>query len=347
VPNAIDTFRNEFRKWARAHKPSSDAEALLESLHSKIPTNTLTQIGSGLLNGWLSTNTTPDKGYYVREVGRASSSPGLTMLSRVSGDNIAPCWEYYLQLSDYCQLMPMATAHNLIIRLEDQLMDIAVWRGKQELRLYVENKVSAATAASSLKKLIVIGQSGFNLDDPDVRNDPLRKAKYIARARPEYFALRAIGFEKLFSVTFDGPLNQFRLDEIDDHFLYALHNITGDGSSPVGRVADTLALALAQEMGDSIWISLGSGQTALNVYLPNQAGDSIVLGLYENGMVWTDLHKIDERLAQLPIHRLAALNIQVDSSKEWAFWMRDGTRFMLHESEANAVASAFAATVGE
>jgi hypothetical protein len=345
MPSAVDTFRNEFRKWVGAHQSSPDAEPLLGSLQSKIPINSLTQIGGGLLNGWLSTNRAPGKGYYVREVGRPHCSSGMTMISRVSGGNIAPCWEYYLQLADYCQLMPVAIAHKLIVRLEDQLMDIAVWRDQQNLRLYVENKVSAATAATLLKNLTDFGQTGFNLDDLDLRNDALRKAKYIARARPEYFAIRAIDYEKLFSVTFDGPLNQFRLKEIDEHFSHPLYNVTGDGSSPANRVTDTLALALAQELGDSVWISPGSGQTTLNVYLPSHAGDSIVLGLYENGEVWTDLHKLDAQVAQHLINQLSTLNIQVDGSKEWTFWTRGGTRFRLQQFEADALALAFAESV--
>jgi hypothetical protein len=345
--SALDAFHDEFGKWVRAHDSPSNADALLDLLRSRIPSNTLTQIGAGLLNGWLRTNRTPGKGYYVRELGRPESSAGMTMLSRVGGGKVAPCWEYYLQLSDYCQLMPVSIARNLTVRLEDQLMDIAVWRDQHFLLLYIENKLSAATAANLLKKLITIGQSGFNLDDPDIGNDPLRKAKYIMRARPENFALRAIDYEKLFSVEFDGPLNQFELHEIADHFTFPMHTATGDGSQPPHRAADTLALALAQELGDRVWVSTGSRQTVLNVYLPDEAADSIVLGLYDNGQVWTDFLNIDNRLALHLVDQLAALDIQVDSTKQWSFWSRDGTHFLLTESEATAVASAFAAALGK
>ena len=63
------------------------------------------------------------------------------------------------------------------------------------------------------------GETGFNLDDPDRGNDPLRKAKYLVRdgAHPIYFGLSAVGYRKLFKVEYaDG--NRFQLIEDDRGF---------------------------------------------------------------------------------------------------------------------------------
>lgn len=49
-------------------------------------------------------------------------------------------------------------------------------------------------------------------ESPDRANDPLRKAKYLARRRPDYFSLVAIGCRFDFSVSYDGD----RLSLVDD-----------------------------------------------------------------------------------------------------------------------------------
>ena len=59
-------------------------------------------------------------------------------------------------------------------------MDLTI-RDGDALVLYVEHKTRLADVKKLLPAFIEYGRSGFDLDDPDKGNDPLRKAKYLVR----------------------------------------------------------------------------------------------------------------------------------------------------------------------
>ena len=56
-------------------------------------------------------------------------------------------------------------------------MDIMVYSGSKMI-LYVENKTDAATAKRLINKMKECGKFGFQINDSDVGNDGLNKAKY-------------------------------------------------------------------------------------------------------------------------------------------------------------------------
>jgi len=103
----------------------------------------------------------------------------------------APNWEYFIQVAEYVRLFQIAKAHGLTLTFEDDLMDLALY---QDGRLLVCYEVKEK--ASQIKRLvsgIKTYQKQIDYDAPDRGNDPLRKAKYLAKKRPAYFSGVAIG----------------------------------------------------------------------------------------------------------------------------------------------------------
>ncbi|MBI4390341.1 MAG: hypothetical protein HY575_00495 [candidate division NC10 bacterium] len=91
----------------------------------------------------------------------------------------------------------------LNLTFEDGLMDLAVRRGAQ-LLWGIEVKEQPAQLDRLLAELGSHG-SGVDLKAPDRGNDPLRKAKYLVRHRPEFFSGVAIGVQRDFRALYPGP----------------------------------------------------------------------------------------------------------------------------------------------
>jgi len=115
-----------------------------------------------------------------------------------------PNWEYFIQVAEFVRLYPIATAKGLILTFEDDLMDLALYRND---RLVVCCEVKEqASQIRGLIKGIKVYQQAVNFAVADRGNDPLRKAKYIAKRRPQYFCGVAIGVRFEYRVTY--PENQ-------------------------------------------------------------------------------------------------------------------------------------------
>ena len=344
--DSLATFDRMFKSWAAAHQQASgipsDASELLGILKQRVPTDTQRLIGSAFINGWLETED-GFRGYFVRESDRQGNGGGQTMLSHWGDGKIAPCWELYVQLADYAALRTVAEPRGLKVLLEDRLMDVTVWAGER-LLLYVENKVTATQATGLLERMRGYGETGFKLDDLDKGNDPLRKAKYLVRdnVRPPYFALSAIGYRQLFQVEYLDTDNKFRLIDCPDPFTAPLYTASADGNPPPQTAVDAFAIELHQQFGDRLWLSPGSGQTEFNAYLAGERADAIVLGVYKTGEVWTDLKDLGQPLANQLSLCLREVNIGLEPSKEWAFWMEETKRFNLNSADVVAVADAVA-----
>src|SRR5215470_14289085 len=163
------------------HGFETDSEALLAKLQARIPREYLTDIGSAFLNGWLETESSPGRGYFVRESDRPGVGGGQFTLIHRGHSVVQPCWELYIQLADYAWLRTVAVRSGHHVRLEDNLMDLTVRTGTT-LLLYVEQKERKGTAQRLLGKVWEYGRRGFDLNDDDHGNDALRKAKYLVRA---------------------------------------------------------------------------------------------------------------------------------------------------------------------
>lgn len=346
MPDSLQTFERLFKAWVKAHQLAtgipSDASDLLRTLKQRLPTDTLRLIGSSFINGWLETENS-HRAYFVRESDRKGSGSGQTMLSHWGDGKVAPCWETYVQLADYAGLRTVAEPRGLTVRLEDRLMDVTVWAG-ETLLLYVENKVTAAQATRLLERMRYYGETGFTLDDVDKGNDSLRKAKYLVRdsIRPQYFALSAVGYRQLFQVEYLDVDNKFRLIDYPGPVTAPLYTAFAAGNPPLLTAVDSFAVELHQQLGDRLWLSPGGGQTEFNAYLAGELADAIVLGVYKSGEVWTDLKELGRPLSsRLSIH-LRELNIGLEPSKAWAYWMVGSERFNLNSADVVAVADTVA-----
>lgn len=315
--SALERLRAEFNVWVKGYDDAKntelDADRLFEILRERIPDDQLRHVGAALVNGWLETEKNTNKRYFVRESDRPGDSGGQVTLTHYGGGLIAPYWELFVQLSDYGWIRSIAERYRQVVRLEDRLMDITVSSGDQ-LILYIENKEKAQLAEKLVKGMREYGEKGFNLDDPDRGDDPLRKSKYIVKddARPLFLGISAIGYKQLFEVKYlDG--NRFQLIEDDRAFSAPLSEYPNlnDGRDPVRSPVDPLACEI-ERLCPEIWISVGSGRTAFNFYTPTDHGDVILIGVYENGDLWTDILGLGPELADSFASELSNLDIQLD-----------------------------------
>lgn len=269
---AIERFRREFHRWVQAHNGAkgyaTDPDALLSTLQGRIGETPLARIGSAYLNGWLQTEADPGRGYFVREANRPGSRGGQFTITHQGEGQVAPCWELFVQLSDYAWLRTVAERHGQEVRLEDRLMDLTVRAGSR-LVLYVEHKTTRDLAEKLVEKMRRYGEDGFTLEDPDRGNDALRKAKYLVRDEgyPIYFGLSAVDYRQLFRVEYpDG--NRFRLIEDTRAFSAPLaeYGAPTEGTSARWSLVDPLAIEI-ERVCPEVWISVGSEQTAYNFWV--------------------------------------------------------------------------------
>ena len=121
-----------------------------------------------------------------------------------------PNWEYYVQLSEYLRLYDAFKDKKVELRFEDDLMDIGIYR-EGNLWVCCEIKVESSQS-KKLIRAIKTHQNAAELSLNDRGNDPLRKAKYIKKLKPQYFYLVSIG--RRFEVRVEYPDNmQFKLVE--------------------------------------------------------------------------------------------------------------------------------------
>ena len=100
----------------------------------------------------------------------------------------APNWEYFVQVATWLQLSKDLPP-DFVVGFEDGLMDVSV-RVDGAVVWCVEVKERAAQLRPLLHRLTEHGRH-VDLTSPDRSNDPLRKAKYVVRYRPQWFSLVA------------------------------------------------------------------------------------------------------------------------------------------------------------
>ena len=259
--SALHRLETEFGKWVKAYnsakKESANSESLFNLLCDRIPPDYLRHIGAALLNGWLETEKKPSRGYFVRESDRQGIGGGQCTITNYGGGLIAPCWELFVQLSDYGWMRSIAEKKGHRVLLEDRLMDITV-SSNDKLILYIENKEKAAAAKKLIKGMREYGETGFDLDQPDRGDDALRKSKYIVKkdTRPKYLGMSAIGFRQLFEVKYYSG-NRFKLTQDNRAFSAPLAEYSDSLTKPssVRSPVDPLACEIEQ-LCPEIWLGL-------------------------------------------------------------------------------------------
>lgn len=121
-----------------------------------------------------------------------------------------PNWEYFVQLSEFIRLYEAFKTKKVELRFEDDLMDIGIYRGNK-LWICCEIKEKSSQAQYLIRE-IKKHQDKTELPSADRGNDPLRKAKYIAKLKPQYFYLVSIGRRFEFRVEYPEQ-GQFQLVE--------------------------------------------------------------------------------------------------------------------------------------
>ncbi len=100
------------------------------------------------------------------------------------------------------------------------------------------------------------------------------------------------------------------------------------------------AVALTTCSGDQLHFTCGSRSTVINAYLPDNKG--LFVGVDRNGCVWTDCIGIGSEASERLVSKMSLFNVDIDTTKKWCFWKRDGKRFYLSEPEIEGIAEAVA-----
>jgi hypothetical protein len=123
-----------------------------------------------------------------------------------------PNWEYFIEVPEFLRYQHLASKHGMKAFFESpEEVDVSLRDRSNKTVLICEVKVnpdSILKILSGLKEYerkvdMIVGDRG---------NDPLRKAKYIVRTRPDWFCLAAIGSHRDFRVTYPDGYD-FRLSE--------------------------------------------------------------------------------------------------------------------------------------
>lgn len=190
------------RDWGYPDLPSD----FIEGVRKRLPSGVREALAVGLEQGAIIS--TGGHKFTLKDL--ASGKGPYAWFSKSDRLVPAPNWEYFVQAAEYARLYHSLASKDYQLVFEDDLMDIAVYQGGK-LLVCVEVKEKA----SQLPPLIAAIRSyegGFDASSPDRGNDGLRKAKYLVRSRPSFFALVAIGGRLEFNVSHPAP-GQFILTD--------------------------------------------------------------------------------------------------------------------------------------
>ena len=101
---------------------------------------------------------------------------------------------------------------------------------------------------------------------------------------------------------------------------------------------DSLAIEIQRQCPDC-WVSVGSGKTAYNFYAPGEK-DAILIGLHDDGILWTDLKRLGKGRAARLSTALAELGVELPVEKSWAYWRKAGKNLNIGELDPIAIATA-------
>ena len=183
-----------------------------ENVYERLPLGLGTIIASGLSSGMLNdVGLSKTKSAAFRPVGVSEKKGPYSWFSRDNQKKLpCPNWEYFVQVSEYIRLLEAFKTKSVDLKFEDDPMDIGIYR-KNKLWVCCEIKEKSSQAQHLIREVKKY-QDANELPVSDRGNDPLRKAKYIANLKPQFFYLVSIG--RRFEFRIEYPENmQFRLIE--------------------------------------------------------------------------------------------------------------------------------------
>ncbi|MBL8943321.1 MAG: hypothetical protein JNK45_09250 [Myxococcales bacterium] len=334
---AAGRFESEFAAWVRAHadrhRTQSSPDTVLEHLSTRIPPDTRAALGDGLLRGWLTTS----RGYFVAPDQDPKAAQYMLTVQNEPSRQGSPCWEVFVQLALYVRLRPLVEESGLQLRVEHKLMDIAAVDGDGILA-YFEVKVDGKIAEALAAGVAAYGSKKIDLDAIGRNDDALKKAKYLLEHRPRYFVVHALDYQAAFEVEYHEP-GCFRLHPTDR----AIRDLL-EPRRPATPTADRPAVdelhALLESACPSLWATTGTGRSRVNFYLPYHGRELLLIGLYQNGDVWSDTSGLTADDGARLSAALAACEVELDASKSWSFWRRGGGRVNLADIDRLQLAEA-------
>lgn len=191
---AQSDFDQCFRNWTAAAcsewKWQEPDERYFQRAYERLPDGLRTLIAHGVASGLIISS---GRQFTLR--GLAPNKGPYAWFSRHTQDKGPnPNWEYFVQVAEFVRLSELAARSGLTITFEDQLEG-------ERLLVCVEVKERTTQLQDLVKKLRTF-EGTFNLAQLDRGNDPLRKAKYLARRRPPYFCGVAIGTRLEYNVRY-------------------------------------------------------------------------------------------------------------------------------------------------
>lgn len=186
-----EEFREFVQGWARAAceawRYPEPGDEYYDRVFRRLPEGLRTLIAAGVREDLI----IPQGAKFRLKDLPAGKGPYAWFSRRSAPKEPSPNWEYFVQVAEFVRLSHIARLQGLTVIFEDHLMDLALYR---EGRLVVCCEVKErASQLQALVKGIRTYEAGINFSQPDRGNDPLRKAKYVVRRRPEYLSLVAIG----------------------------------------------------------------------------------------------------------------------------------------------------------
>lgn len=215
----VEPFMAAFRRWVEAYsiekKRRPPDQDWFDAVKSRIPPGLMESIVTGLNDGTIGEmgghEFVPEGAYKPKHYSWfAGFGP--------KGPNV--WWEAFIHAAEFSRIRSLASKHpRLRVGFEDHLMDITLYRDQILFACY-EVKRARRDADLLISEVRKWGEKGITRDMPDRRDDPLRKAKYLAFPqgghKPKYFSVVAIGVRREFSVSYElsGPRLSFKL--LDD-----------------------------------------------------------------------------------------------------------------------------------
>lgn len=193
-------FDRRFRDWVAmacaAWGYDDPHEEYYDKFYSRIPVDCQQQVVEAIEQGVV----LEDKFRFRVIDGRGGHGP-YAWFSKDRGNGPGPNWEYFVEVSEFLRAHQWAASHEMVAYFEyPGEVDVSLYRA-DKIMLVCEVKEHVEVLRSLLTKLKRY-EPQVNVDEPDRGNDPLRKAKYIVRARPEWFRAVAIGYAEEFRVTY-------------------------------------------------------------------------------------------------------------------------------------------------
>ncbi len=213
----VQEFDKYFKNWVKSAckdwgcpEPSDEYYA---KVYRRLPEGLRSLLGLGLEEGIIIS-----KGRTFTLEGLPPKKGPYNWFSQSSGKEPAPKepipnWEYFIQVAEFVRLYHIAKAKSLMLTFEDDLMDLALYQN-DKLVVCCEVKEQKNQIKKLIKGIKDYQQAiDFTVDDRS--NDPLRKAKYIVKRRPEYFCGVAIGVRFEYRVSYpEGQAFQLTEDAI-------------------------------------------------------------------------------------------------------------------------------------